>query len=89
MPTVLQKNGYRFHFYSHEASEPPHVHVENGGKEAKFWLRPIRLADNDGFSAHELRKIVALLEEHWLYLEKRYIEFHGIRARHRRQESGN
>jgi len=84
MPTVLRTNGYRFHFYSHEGYEPPHVHVEKGGKEAKFWLRPIRLASNDGFSGHELQKIAAILEAHWLYLEKCYIDFHGLRTRHRR-----
>ncbi len=84
MPTVLRKNGYRFHFYSHEATEPPHIHVEKAGKEAKFWLRPVQLAHNDGFSISELRKIGRLVQAHWLYLEKRYIEFHGLRARHRR-----
>ena len=28
MPTVLRLDGYRFHFYSHEPNEPPHVHVD-------------------------------------------------------------
>ena len=84
MPTVLRENGYRFHFYSHESTEPAPIHVEKAGKEAKFWLRPVQLALNDGFSVHELRKIGELVPAHWLYLEKRYIEFHGLRTRHRR-----
>jgi hypothetical protein len=84
MPTVFRKNGYRFHFYSHESNEPAHIHVEKAGKEAKFWLRPVRLAHNDGFSVRELRMIGELVQAHWLYFENRYIEFHGLRARHRR-----
>lgn len=40
--------------------EPPHVHVERGEREAKFWLRPeVYLAYKDDFSARELREIDA------------------------------
>ncbi|HBB93559.1 MAG TPA: hypothetical protein DC042_18005 [Bacteroidales bacterium] len=28
MPTVLRIGAYRFHFYSDEFNEPPHIHVE-------------------------------------------------------------
>jgi hypothetical protein len=44
MPTVLRNAGYRFYFYSHEPNEPAHVHVDNAGCTAKFWLEPIALA---------------------------------------------
>jgi len=71
MPTVLRKSGYRFHFYSHEG---------------KFWLDPVCLADNDGFSAHELQKIFALVKAHCDYLQNCYKEFHGPRTRHRRKK---
>ena len=27
MPTVLRPGHYRFYFYSHESSEPPHIHA--------------------------------------------------------------
>jgi hypothetical protein len=27
MPTLLRIGSFRFHFYSDEGSEPPHVHV--------------------------------------------------------------
>jgi hypothetical protein len=42
MPTLWVEDGFRFFFYSNEGSprEPVHVHVEEGGTEAKFWLRP-------------------------------------------------
>jgi hypothetical protein len=31
MPTVLREQGFQFYFYSHETTEPPHVHVDKGG----------------------------------------------------------
>ena len=57
MPTVMNIDGYRFFFFAHEGNEPPHIHVEKAGQEAKFWLDPPRLARNHGFAAHELRII--------------------------------
>ena len=44
MPTVRRIGSARFFFYSNEGSEPPHVHVEQGGSVAKFWLAPVSLA---------------------------------------------
>ena len=43
MPTVLRAGRYRFLFYSSDAEEPPHVHVERDDNSAKFWLSPVRL----------------------------------------------
>ena len=57
MPTVLRSGPYRFFFYSGDRDEPPHVHVERDQNEAKFWLKPVRLAWSRGFSPSELRKI--------------------------------
>jgi len=51
MPTVLRSGPYRFYFYSHEPNEPPHIHVERDDLSAKFWLDPVALARNFGFSA--------------------------------------
>ncbi len=56
MPTVLRSGPYRFYWYSHEPGEPPHVHVDRDAKSAKFWLNPLALARNFGFSARELGK---------------------------------
>ena len=64
MPTVLRTGPYRFYFYSHEPNEPPHVHVDRETKSAKFWLQPVGLARNFGFSAMELGKLQSLVEEH-------------------------
>jgi hypothetical protein len=61
MPTVLQTGPHRFYFYSHE---PPHVHVDRDNHSAKFWLQPIGLARNFGFSPKELRRIQKLVAQH-------------------------
>jgi hypothetical protein len=64
MPTVLRSGPYRFYFYSHEPNEPPHVHVDRDDASAKFWLDPVGLARNLGFSGHELRSIERIVREH-------------------------
>src|SRR5436305_14410345 len=61
MPTVLQSGPYRFYFYSHEPNEPPHVHVDRDDLSAKFWLQPVGLARNLGFSPKELRRLQKLV----------------------------
>ena len=48
MPTVLRIGPYRFHFYSNEGNEPPHIHIRFEGNECKYWLEPIALAKNRG-----------------------------------------
>ena len=64
MPTVLPTGPYRFYFYSHESHEPPHVHVDRDDLSAKFWLQPVGLARNLGFSPNELRRIQKLIAQH-------------------------
>lgn len=64
MPTILRDDGARFFFYSREGVEPPHVHVEQGGGLAKFWLDPVELARSSGLRAHELNRLRALVLEH-------------------------
>jgi hypothetical protein len=77
MPTVMRVGPYRFHFYSREGNEPPHIHVAREDMEAKFWLRPVGLAANYGFVKGELSKIQKLVEEHCQKLMESYIEWHG------------
>jgi len=52
MPTVL-RSPYRFYFVSHDLHEPPHVHVDRDDDSAKFWLAPVALASNLGFTTVE------------------------------------
>jgi len=62
-PVVLRPGPYRLYFYSHEPDEPPHVHIDRDDQSAKFWLRPVGLAYNLGFSPRELRKIEAIITD--------------------------
>lgn len=77
MPTVLRIGPYRFHFYSDEGSEPPHIHVRRDDGEAKFWLDPVRLARNDGLPAHDLREVERLVYANSAFLKERFDEFHA------------
>ena len=54
MPTIPSIRGpYRFFFYSFDCSERPHIHVRRESMTCKFWLEPLSLARNHGFSAVE------------------------------------
>jgi hypothetical protein len=64
MPTVLRVGPYRIYFYSHEPNEPPHVHIDRDDQSVKFWIGPVVLARNLGFSPRELRRIEQILTEH-------------------------
>ncbi len=41
MPTILKIGAYRFHFFSADGFEPPHIHVTSEKSIAKFWLNPV------------------------------------------------
>ena len=53
MPTVLRVGRFRFFFFSNEGAEPPHIHIQAAGDQAKFWLDPIGIAANFGFAARD------------------------------------
>jgi hypothetical protein len=76
MPTVLRVGAYRFHFYSDDGIEPPHIHIETPNGECKFWLQPIRLARNKGVPPGEIRIIEKLVFENLDFLQEKYHEFH-------------
>jgi hypothetical protein len=78
MPTPLRLGPYRFFFWSRENNEPPHVHVRRDRLEAKFWLDPIvELAQNWGFSPHELNVVRRHIEEHRQVLLESWNEHFG------------
>jgi hypothetical protein len=81
MPTALRFGPYRFYFYSHEAKELAHVHIDRDDASAKFWLNPVQLAANFGFRAHELREIQLLVTEHRAQLLETWNEFFGVDGR--------
>ena len=61
MPTIARDGTYRLYFYSHEPNEPSHVHVDREARTAKYWLEPVSLAVNRGFSPKELGRIERLV----------------------------
>jgi hypothetical protein len=63
MPMVLRVKGYRFFFFSLEGNEPPHIHVEQAERYAKFWLNPVSLVKSRGFRSGELTEIQRIVEE--------------------------
>lgn len=78
MPTVLRKDGFRFFFFSREGEEPPHIHVEQAERYAKFWLRPVSLASSFGFRSHELTALLRLVEQQQRQFEEAWDEHFGL-----------
>ncbi len=71
MPALLRVRGYRFFFYSLADREPPHIHMAQAGRYAKFRLNPVTLASNRGFRSHEPTTIQQLVDENReFFLEK-------------------
>ena len=71
MPTVFEKDGYKFFFYSNE-HRPIHVHVRHGDGEAVFDVEDvIELRESQNMKMNELRKAQKLAKENRnLILEK-------------------
>ena len=64
MPTALRRGPYRFNFYPYDCREPRHMHVDRENLSVKLWLDPdVRVAENLGYSRHELRVIERLARE--------------------------
>lgn len=78
MPSIPDIPGpYRFFFYSFDCREPMHVHVERERVSCKFWLEPLTLAANRGFSARELNKIRGTIAAHHGVMRDAWIEHCG------------
>jgi hypothetical protein len=71
MPTFLRISGYRFSFFAEEGNEPPHVHIQKAEGKAKFWLEPVALVYDRGFTPRQLRFIKkTIIANHEQLLEK-------------------
>lgn len=63
MPTVKDIPGpYRLFFYSFDCNEPKHLRIQRDKLICKFWLEPITLSKNSGFSPKELNSIRRIIE---------------------------
>lgn len=64
MPTIFRWKGFRFHFFSDEGHEPPHVHIRRAEDTCKFWLQPVSVVYNDGMTNRELGDLERIVSEH-------------------------
>jgi hypothetical protein len=65
VPRVREIPGpYRFFFYSFDCREPKHIHAQREWMVCKFWLTPVALAANHGFSVHEMNVIRSYIEDY-------------------------
>ncbi len=77
MPTVFEKDGYKFFFYSNE-HVPIHVHVRHGGGEAVFDVEEIiELRESQNMKINELSKAQKLAKEHRNLILERWHEHIG------------
>jgi len=75
MPTVFKYGPYRCFFYASDKEEPQHIHVEREDRVAKFWLDPVRLQRNGGFSREEVSRIQKVILEHRELLREAWNEY--------------
>ena len=58
-----------------DRTEPAHVHVERDECTAKFWLSPVYLEWNRGFSRSDIARIGKLIEENLSLLMEAWREY--------------
>ena len=77
MPTIFNKDGYKFLFYSNE-HRPIHVHVRYGGGEAVFVVETeVELRESQGLKVRELSKAQSLAEENREMIIEKWHEYFG------------
>jgi len=79
VPVVLRIDGFAFFFYANEMGEPQHVHVFNAGRNAKFWLDPVALAEPGSYDQRIVRRIERMVNEHVDTLRAAWDEFFSRR----------
>ena len=79
MPVVFRWKNFKFFFFSNEGDprEPPHIHVRGSEARAKFWIRPVALAENIGFPSHELNHLISVIDENQDLIERIWHEHFG------------
>lgn len=78
MPTIFEKDGYKFFFYSNE-HEPIHVHVRRGGGEAVFEIIDdvVELRESQRMKINELSKALDLAKENTEIILEKWHEYLG------------
>lgn len=72
MPVVFRWKECKFFFFSNEGNprEPLHIHVRSNEARAKFWIKPLSLAENIGFPAHELNNLISVINDNQDLIER-------------------
>lgn len=82
MPTVKNISGkYRFYFYSFDCNEPKHILIQREKMICKFWLEPVALCQNHGFSPKELNAIQKIVRNKLKLLMEAWYEHCGKHSR--------
>ena len=69
MPTALDREGFKYFFYSNEHM-PEHVHVKNGSCKARFDISDgVQLVESKGMKLQELKRAQEIAEEEIVLLE--------------------
>jgi hypothetical protein len=77
MPTILNENGFRFYFYSHE-HDPAHIHVIKDNYKVKINLLDMSLMDNKGMKPKDLKEVIEIVViNRELFLEKWNLNFNN------------
>lgn len=75
MPTALDRDGFRYFFYSNEHT-PEHVHVKSGSGKAKFDISgDVLLVESKGMKISELKHAQEIAEEEVALLREKWHEF--------------
>jgi hypothetical protein len=75
MPTIFRKLGFRFFFYSNEGNEPPHVHVEKGDGDGKYWIEPVKKSYMRNFKKREEKQVNQIVHDEQETFKKKWYEF--------------
>jgi hypothetical protein len=62
VPTLARAGPYRMFMFMSDCAEPRHVHIEDNDCGAKFWLEPVSLAANLGYSPREINRLRAIID---------------------------
>ena len=69
MPTALDREGFKYFFYSN-GHMPEHVHVKNGSGKARFDISDgVQLVESKGMKLQELKRAQEIAEEELVLLE--------------------
>ena len=53
------------------------MHVRKDGSRAKFWLSPVGLANNQGFTGGDVNRLAQIVETHRDEIERAWHEHFG------------